>query len=145
MALQSIVVFFVFIGILHHHRFFAAVREGEHKSSVVVDDDALNGGAEAAVLPFGVKKVKLAKLKEKSAELVRLELLVLPLPCESRITLLQGCVTFGKALIGFGVFVLVKSRYRIGGDAFLDQSCHNLSVVTEKTDKFIEITADLVT
>ena len=41
-----------------------------------MNGDALNGGAEAAVLPFGVEEVKLAKLKEESAELVRLELLI---------------------------------------------------------------------
>jgi len=35
-------------------------------------------------------------------------------------------ISFCKALIGFGVFVLVKSRYRIGGDAFLNQSRHYL-------------------
>ena len=79
-----------------------------------MNGDALHGGAKTAVLPFGVEEVELAKLKEESAELVRLELFVLSLACESRITLLQGCVAFGKALIGFGVFVLVKSRYRIG-------------------------------
>ena len=33
-------------------------------------------GVEADITPFGVEEVKLAKLKEKSAELVRLELLV---------------------------------------------------------------------
>ena len=85
-----------------------------------MNGDPLYDGAEAAVLPFGIEEVKLAKLKEESAELVRLELLILPLPCESRITLLQGLIAFGKVLIGFGVFALVKSRYRIGGDAFLD-------------------------
>jgi len=53
-----------------------------------VDGDALHGGAKPAVLPFGIEEVKLAKLKEESAELIRLELLVLPLPCESHITLL---------------------------------------------------------
>ena len=124
---------FLFLMELHHYRLLAAVREGEHKPSVIVDGDALNGGAKSAVLPFGVKKVKLAKLKEESAKLIRLELLVLSLPCESRITLLQGGVAFGKALIGFGVFVLVKSRYRIGGDAFLDQSCHNLHLLGNRT------------
>ena len=77
---------------LHHHRLLAAVREGEHKPSVVVDGDALNGGAESAVLPFGVEEVKLAELKEETAELVRFELLICSLPCESRITLLRGCV-----------------------------------------------------
>ena len=61
---------------LHHHRFLAAVRKGEHKPSVIVNGDALYDGAEAAVLPFGVEEVKLAKLKEESAELVRLELLI---------------------------------------------------------------------
>ena len=38
-----------------------------------------------------------------------------------------------KALIGFDVFVLVKSRYRIGGDAFLDQTCHNLHLLGNRT------------
>ena len=56
-------VFFVFIGILHHHRFFAAVCKGKQKPSVIVDGDALDGGAETAVLPFGVEEVKFAKLK----------------------------------------------------------------------------------
>ena len=90
-------------GFLHHHRFLAAVCEGEHKPSVIVNGNALYDGAEAAVLPFGVEEVKFAKLKEESAELVRLELLILPLPCESRITLLQGLVSFGKALIAFSI------------------------------------------
>ena len=76
------------ISILHHHRLLAAVRKGEHKPTIVVDGDALYNGAETAVLPFGIEEVKLAKLKEESAELIRLELLVLPLPCESHITLL---------------------------------------------------------
>ena len=43
------------------------------------------------------RRFKLAKLKEESAELVRLELLVLPLPHESHITLLQGLIAFGTA------------------------------------------------
>ena len=111
---------------LHHHRLLAAVGKGEHKPSVIVDSDALNNCSETDILPFGVEEVKLAKLKEESAKLIRLELFILSLPCESRITLLQGCVAFGKALIGFGVFVLVKSRYRIGSDAFLNQSRHYL-------------------
>ena len=68
-----------------------------------MDGDAFNGGAEAAVLPFGVEEVELSDFKEESAELVRLELLVLPLPCESRITFLQGLIAFGKALVVFGV------------------------------------------
>ena len=55
------------IGVLHHHRLFAAVCECEHKPSVVVDGDALDGGAETTVLPFGAEKVKLAKLKEHTA------------------------------------------------------------------------------
>ena len=76
------------ISILHHHRLFTAVCEGKHKPSVVVNGDALNGGAKSAVLPFGIEKVKLAKLKEESAKLIRLELLIRSLPCESRITLL---------------------------------------------------------
>ena len=122
-----------FFSILHHHRLLAAVCEGEHKPSVIVNGDAVNGVAETAVLPFGVEEVELAKLKEESAELIRLELLILPLPCESRITLLQGCVAFGKALIGFGVFVLVKSRYRIGGDAFFNKPCHNLHLLGNRT------------
>ena len=91
-----------------------------------MNGDALNGGAEAAVLPFDVEEVKLAKFKDKSAELVRLELLVFSLPCESRITLLQGLISFCKALIGFGVLVLVKSRYRIGGYGVFNHMCHNL-------------------
>ena len=91
-----------------------------------MNGDALYDGAEATILPFGVKEVDLANLKEESAELVRLELLILPLPCESRITLLQGLIAFGKALIVFSVFVLVESRYRIGGDAFLNQPCNHL-------------------
>ena len=98
------------IGILHHHCLFTAVCKGEHKSSVVVDGDALDGGAESIILPFGVEEVKLAELKEETAELVRLELLIRSLPCESRITLLQGLIAFCKALIGFDIFVLVKSR-----------------------------------
>ena len=77
-----------FFGILHHHRLLATVCEGEYKPSVIVDGDTLYDGAESAVLPFGVEEVELAKLKEESAELVRLELLVLSLACESRITLL---------------------------------------------------------
>ena len=56
---------FLFLMELHHYRLLAAVREGEHKSSVIVDGDALNGGAESAVLPFGVEEVKFAKLLEK--------------------------------------------------------------------------------
>ena len=63
-----------------------------------MNGDVLYDGAEAAVLPFGVEEVKFAKLKEESAELVRLELLILPLPCENRITLLQGLISFCKAL-----------------------------------------------
>jgi hypothetical protein len=117
------------ISILHHHSLFTAVREGEHKSSVVVDGDALDGGAESIILPFGVEEVKLAELKEETAELVRLELLIRSLPCESRITLLQGLIAFCKALIGFDIFVLVKSRYRIGGDTFLNQPCHHLHLL----------------
>ena len=42
-----------------HNRYLAAVCEGEHKPSVVVNGDALYDGAEAAVLPFGVEKLKL--------------------------------------------------------------------------------------
>ena len=38
--------------------------EGKHKPSIVVNGDALNRGAESAVLPFGVEEIKLAKLKE---------------------------------------------------------------------------------
>ena len=98
-----------------------------------MNGDALYDGAEAAVLPFGVKKVKLAKLKEESSELVRLELLILPLPCESRITLLQGLIAFGKALIVFDVFVLVKSRYRIGSDTFFNQPCNHLHLLGNRT------------
>ena len=86
---------------LHHYRLLAAVREGEHKPTVVVDGDALDGGAKSAVLPFGVEEVKFAKFKEESAKLIRLELLILPLPCESRITLLQSLIAFGKALHRF--------------------------------------------
>ena len=111
---------------LHHHRLLAAVCEGKHKPSVVVNGDALDDSVETAIAPFGVEKFKLSEFKEESAELVRLELLVLPLPCESRITLLQDLIAFGKALIGFGIFVLVKSRYRIGSDACLNQPCYNL-------------------
>ena len=121
------------ISTLHHHRLLAAVCKGEHKPSVIVNGDPLYDGAETTVLPFGVEEVELAKLKEESAELIHLELLILPLPCESRITLLQDLVAFGKALIGFGIFVLVKSRYRIGGDAFLDQSCHNLHLLGNRS------------
>ena len=98
-----------------------------------MNGDVLYDGAEAAVLPFGVEEVKLSDFKEESAELVCLELLILPLPCESRITLLQGGVAFGKALIGFCVFVLVKSRYRIGGDAFFNKPCHNLHLLGNRT------------
>ena len=121
------------ISILHHHSLFTAVREGEHKPSVIVDGDMLDGGAETAVLPFGVEEVKLAELKEEPAELVRLELLIRSLLCESRITLLQGCVAFGKALIGFGVFVLVKSRYRIGSDTFFNQPCYHFHLLGNRT------------
>ena len=32
--------------------------------------DALDGGAESAVLPFGIEEVKLAKLKKESAKLI---------------------------------------------------------------------------
>ena len=77
-----------FFSILHHHRLLAAVRKCEHKPSVVVNGDALNGGAETAVLPFGIEEVEFAKLKEETAKLVCFELFVCPLPCESRITLL---------------------------------------------------------
>ena len=56
---------------LHHHRLLAAVRKGKHKPSVVVDGDAFDGGAESAVLPFGIKKVKLAEFKEETAEIGR--------------------------------------------------------------------------
>ena len=40
-----------------------------------MDGDALDDSVETAVLPFGVEKFKLAKLKEESAELVCLELI----------------------------------------------------------------------
>jgi len=53
---------------LHHHRLLAAVRKGKLKPSVVVNGDALNGGGEAAVLPFGVKEVNLSEFKEKTAK-----------------------------------------------------------------------------
>ena len=78
-----------------------------------MNGDALYDGAEAAVLPFGVEEVKLSDFKEKSAKLIRLELLVLPLPCESRITLLQSLVAFGKALIGFDENVRTSAAFRV--------------------------------
>ena len=56
---------------LHHHRLLVAVWKCEQKPSVIVDGDAVNGGAETAVLPFGVEEVKLHKRKEESAELIR--------------------------------------------------------------------------
>ena len=100
---------------LHHHRFLAVVAEGEHKPSVVVDGDAVNDCVETAITPFGVKDIILFDLKEESAEYIRFVFLFGSLPCKSRITLLQSLVSFGKALIVFCIFQLVKSRYRIGG------------------------------
>ena len=68
---------------LHHHRLLATVCEDEHKPSVAVYGDAVNDGTESAVTPFGVEKIKPLR---KHAEVIRLEFLIRPLPCESRIT-----------------------------------------------------------
>ena len=81
------------ISILHLRRLLTAVCEGKHKPSVVVNGDALDGGAETAILPFGVEEVKLAKLKEESSELARRE--------RSEISLQSKCIISlqGYALI----------------------------------------------
>lgn len=53
-----------------------------------MDGDALDGGAESAVLLFGVEEVKLSELKKETAEDIRSIFLIRALLCKNRITLL---------------------------------------------------------
>ena len=58
----------------------------------------INSGLEAGVAPLSVQPFKLAKLKKETAKHICLELFLLSLLRESRITLLYDLVTLGKAL-----------------------------------------------
>ena len=73
---------------LHHHRCFLAIYEGEDKAAIVVNRDMINSGLKSGVAPLSVQPFKFAKLKKETTKHICLELFLLTLLRESRITLL---------------------------------------------------------